>query len=270
MSEITTSANNNLRTSNGKTTIFLCEDTVDGIFTAIYKAWEVGTSHTDVRVKDNCEFSFFEEYTEVATDLSLSFKVADSINKKLGSEVFHYTYYSCLSNDKDKASCVYHFLRKAFRIGSNIMQYLSDSTVMRIFELTRAVSNEACRFREFIRFEELSNGILSGKINPKHNVVPLIADYFSDRMHNENWIILDTQKNISAVHKAHTGYVFTYDIDEAKLLSFCGLSDKENEFQALWKRFFDTIAIEERKNYNLQRNLMPLYARKYMKEFGGD
>ena len=85
-------------------------------------------------------------------------------------------------------------------------------------------------------------------------------------MHNENWIILDTQKNISAVHKAHIGYVFTYDIDETKLLSFCGLSDKESEFQALWKRFFDAIAIEERKNYNLQRNLMPLYARKYMKE----
>ena len=28
-------------------TVYLCEDTIDGIFTAIYRAWADGTSHTD-------------------------------------------------------------------------------------------------------------------------------------------------------------------------------------------------------------------------------
>lgn len=28
--------------------IFICEDSIDGIFTAIYMAWEEGTSHTDI------------------------------------------------------------------------------------------------------------------------------------------------------------------------------------------------------------------------------
>ena len=34
---------------NNKTDIYVCDDSVEGIFTAIYKAWEAGTSHTDIR-----------------------------------------------------------------------------------------------------------------------------------------------------------------------------------------------------------------------------
>ena len=37
--------------------------------------------------------------------------------------------------------------------------------------------------------------------------------------------------------------------------------------QKLWKLFVDTIAIKERTNRNLQRQLLPLWFRKYMKEY---
>ena len=40
-------------------TVYLCEDTIDGIFTAIYRAWADGTSHTDVRVRTNDTMSLF-------------------------------------------------------------------------------------------------------------------------------------------------------------------------------------------------------------------
>ena len=41
-----------------------------------------------------------------------------------------------------------------------------------------------------------------------------------------------------------------------------------DEFTDLWKTFFDTIAIEERKNEKLQRNMFPLWTRKHVVEFG--
>mgnify|MGYP000994153591 CR=1 FL=1 len=46
--------------------IFICEDSIDGIFTAIYMAWEEGTSHTDISCifdAKNSNYSFFETYT---------------------------------------------------------------------------------------------------------------------------------------------------------------------------------------------------------------
>ncbi len=263
---VTGSSNNNINnaTSTANITVYLCDDCAEGIFTAIYKAWEAGTSHTDVRVRNNSSISLFEDYIDVPTDKMLSEKVASSILRKLSFEVYMNVYYACLSDDENKASYIYHFLQKAFKCGKDIINKLQDDDVNHVYKLRRAVGNEAGHYREFIRFEELENGVLAGRIEPKYNIVPLITDHFADRMHNEHWIILDTKRSISAIHVAYKGYAFTDQITEADLLNFSGLSKKEADFQALWKRFFDTIAIEERINPKLQRNLMPLRFRKYM------
>lgn len=246
------------------TITFLCEDTVDGIFTAIYLAWQEGTSHTDVKVQCEDTYSLFTEYVYVDTDPSLARKVASSIRKKLSEEVYEYTYLTALSCDTNKASYIYHFLIKAFRVGKDIVNYLHDESVMKVFELCRNIRNESHRYIEFIRFEESQNNILRCRIAPKNNVVPLTAPHFADRLHNENWIILDTKRNFAAVHRAGAGYIFTNDITEEILMENTVLSEKELEYQKLWKSFFNTIAIKERYNPNLQRNLMPLHYRTYM------
>ena len=53
------------------------------------------------------------------------------------------------------------------------------------------------------------------------------------------------------------------DFDELSLQ----YSEDEKDMQKLWKLFVDTIAIKERKNRDLQRQLLPLWFRKYMKEY---
>ena len=53
-------------------TVYLCEDTIDGIFTAIYRAWADGTSHTDVRVRTNDTMSLFETYIFSESDGTLA------------------------------------------------------------------------------------------------------------------------------------------------------------------------------------------------------
>jgi probable DNA metabolism protein len=251
--------------SNGRTAVYLCEDSIEGIFTGIYKAWEAGTSHTDVRIQAETTMSFFEDYIQVETNDELAAKVASSIQQKLSSDVYHTVYQGCMSDDEKKASCIYHFLQKAFRVGPEILNHLQDNDVATLFELSRRVGRESHFYLEFTRFEELENGVLCCKINPKSNVVPSIANHFSDRLHCENWIILDTTRNLAAVHKAHQGFVLTNNITEESLSSFCGISKDELIFQQLWQRFFDTIAIKERVNPALQRNMMPLRYRKYMK-----
>ena len=64
-------------------TVYLCEDTIDGIFTAIYRAWTDGTSHTDVRVRTNDTMSLFETYIFSESDGTLARKVQRSIIQKL-------------------------------------------------------------------------------------------------------------------------------------------------------------------------------------------
>ena len=244
--------------------ICVCEDSVDGIFTAIYKAWEIGTSKTLIEIRGIKTMTLFAEYIEVNTDTELASRVAASIHSKISEEVYYYVYRAALSDDSDKAQYIYEFLLKAFRMGKDIIHKLQDESVMKIFELARKVGNESHKYLGFVRFCELENGILSAKINPLANVVSIVAEHFADRLHNENWVILDTTRNIAAVHRAGYGFVLTNDISEQDLDQFSNKSENEEKYQLLWNRFFDTIAIEERKNKKLQQQLMPLRYRKYM------
>ena len=41
----------------------------------------------------------------------------------------------------------------------------------------------------------------------------------------------------------------------------------EDEYKSLWKGFFKSIAIKERENLKLQRQLCPLHKRKHISEF---
>ena len=127
-------------------TVYLCEDTIDGIFTAIYRAWADGTSHTDVRVRTNDTMSLFETYIFSESDGTLARKVQRSIIQKLSVDIYETCYQAMLSDDDKKASTLYHFLQKAFRCGSNILNRLNDPDVFRIFELSRTVGHEAHKY----------------------------------------------------------------------------------------------------------------------------
>ena len=49
-------------------TIYLCDDTIEGIFTAIYKAWDNNPKTTDVRIRSSSSsLSFFESYVDAVS-----------------------------------------------------------------------------------------------------------------------------------------------------------------------------------------------------------
>lgn len=248
--------------------IFVCEDDFVSIMTAVYDAWDFsrGMKHDLVRIElagmENLEL--FAEYAEVQPDEDKCAKVVRSIRSKISEEVFGEVFKGTLSDKQDKADVIYHFLVEAFKSGRRVLYKLGNPAVMRLFELTRYVSNEQHRLRGFVRFEELYNGVLFSKIAPVNNVITLIAPHFCDRLPGENWIIYDEKREIAAIHKKHGDWCLTSDtIMLEKIVS----TEKESFYKDLWTTFFNTIAIEERKNYKLQRQLMPLRYRENIVEF---
>ena len=133
-----------------------------------------------------------------------------------------------------------------------------------MFELKRKVGNEAHFHVEFIRFANMPGDVLVSHIEPKSNVLTLVAPHFSDRLPSENWMIIDDKRFIAVVHPANQDYYLTtLSKEEMDRLSI----QTDDPFIDLWKDFFNTIGIKERANYQCQRNLMPLWYRKHMTEF---
>ena len=70
------------------------------------------------------------------------------------------------------------------------------------------------------------------------------------------------------VHEAGKGVVFYQEESLGIQVTEERYSEEEREIRKLFKIFHKSIAIQERKNLGLQRQLLPLRFRENMSEFG--
>lgn len=249
------------------TTIYLCEDSFENILTAVYLGWSSrkGHSHVRLQLRQTADVEDFCNYHIVETDFEQAEKVSRSIEHKISREAWLLVYRASLSWDPQKADAIYRFLVGGFHYGRKVTQMLAEPAVQKIFELNRQVSNESHFFREFIHFDTMDNQILLSRIRPKSNVLPMIAPYFADRLSQDNFLLLDMERRLAAVHRADRPWFLTslFD-DEAETL----LAPDPEVYRNLWKTFYHSIAIEERKTPSLHKILLPLRYRDAASECG--
>jgi len=103
-----------------------------------------------------------------------------------------------------------------------------------------------------VRFSVLDNGAQYSRIEPVHRQLPLLMPHFADRFHGIPFVLYDARHNEAGLYDTRR-----WRICEAQGFAPPPASRGEQEARALWKRFFNAIAIDERRNKKLQRQLMP-------------
>lgn len=258
--------------------IFLCEDSIDGIFTGVYDAWASNYGHRNVALTTHApdNYTLFDEYITVTTDIEKSRKVADTLRRRLGEEVYSQICDAASAMEESgsrtrqlpKADAIYRtiVLGLSLKEGRRVMGYLGEPYVNRVFQLSRATGNEAHHLLGFLRFQELENGVLFARIHPKNDVLPLLGDHFSDRLPEENFMIYDETRKKAALHRKGSYFFLTgtEGLNEEMLHRF---SPEELEYQRLWCGFFESIAIEARCNPKLQNQNIPKRFQKDTVEF---
>ncbi len=250
--------------------IFQCENSIDGIFTAIYQAWSSGYGHANVRIEEQCErnnynnIELFSEYNLVKTNLEQAIMVSRSIKSKISLEAYEMVCRVALSDYQGKGDLIYRFLILGFHIGKRIIGNLSNEIVNRVFKINRYVNGEAHHLLGFIRFSEQENGILTSFIHPKNNVLTLITSHFADRLPNERFVIFDGNRDICSLHLPGRSWII---VEVPGINSTYYEAIEDDEYENLWKIFFDNIAIKERISPKLQRNNLPIRFRRDMTEF---
>lgn len=252
--------------------IYLCDNSIDGIFTAIYQAWSSRLGHANIKIEEKSEGSkysnieLFAEYVVVDTDLQLSQKVAKSIKEKISEEAYEMCCHVALSDYSGKADLIYRFLILGFAVGKQIVEHMSNEVVNMMLRVNKNVYYEAHHLFGFIRFAEQDNGLLTSVIHPKNNVLTLITPHFADRLPKEQFMIYDANRKLASLHVPDTPWILV-QVPELNHDRLCEISGYEDKYRELWLTFFDHIAIKERVNYNLQRNNLPLRFRPDIIEF---
>lgn len=248
-------------------TVFLCENSFDGILSGIFDAYASKIHLDDCRLglEEQYEPALFTEYRSVKTEAWKAERVARKIRTDMSGEAYMRLYRAALHHNSGRADWIFRFVRLGLKYKRRVLSMLQEPAVYEIFQMDRYVGREACFLREVARFECMKSGIYYCKVGPVNQVLELVAEHFSDRFPDMNWIIYDEVHGSAAFHSKN-GWLIHHGVTEADLKKL--LEDSEPDvYMDLWKVFFKTIAIEERKNERCQRTMLPLRYRKYIVEF---
>lgn len=177
------------------------------------------------------------------------------------AELVRLGFLTCLA---ERELHLWRFIRYAFRRGGSVMADLGDERVDVLCRAVRHLDHEAHLYTGFVRFSD-QGGILVGEIEPKNRVLPLLRVHFTQRFNAERFILHDRTHREALVYRPGRWAIVPLEEFDA------GAPDgAELAYRRLWRRFFDTIAIEGRTNPRCQNTNLPKRYRGMMTEFRED
>ena len=231
--------------------VFLYDGTFANLLSLIKYLIDNNIKPDNIYSKDYQSISLFDELI----DLKINTKYIH-----LDKEILSIIYKVFLSVEVNKELIIYYFILNSFKYKDIILRR-NLKCVVRALNISKYVSRETHKFKGFTRFMDFNN-FLYAKINPTNNVLPLLLNYFSNRLKNEYFIIEDVNRNILAIYNKKRYYLVDGNNYRVNI-------KKESDYITnLWQVFFKNISIKERTNLRNQMNLMPKKYWQYIIEMG--
>ncbi len=200
----------------------------------------------------------------IETRPGLAAQVERSITERVSPEVKDMVRRGFLTCMEEKELNLLRFILLGYRYGAQVIGLSTNDVVHRLDKALLYLKNEAHYSLEFLRFAECG-GFLAAMLTPNNWVLPLIAGHFCERLNTENFLIYDKNHGMGFVHRTGAGERGEFFYAEA--LELPEPTEEEERYQELWRRFYDTIAVEGRINPKLRRGNMPMRYWENMTEF---
>lgn len=180
---------------------------------------------------------------EIPTDRSRAQRVFASFAPRLGREGKWLVTRDFLSGQEDKELALLRFLHYAFAVGPGAVRQQGHALVAPLYEMKKSLDWEMDKFQGFVRFEE-HGGMLGAVIHPQNYILPLLRGHFCARFPEEDFLLCDATHNAVLLYQDHKAQL----LELAQPITLPPPDARERQFQALWKQFYDTLAIEARRN----------------------
>lgn len=244
--------------------VYTYDGSFQGLLTCVYEGYYNESKPENIVSRAKYEPDLLSEEIFIPACTEKSEKVYNAIKTKLSSAILERVFHMYLSEAKGCDFLIFKYLKAGFSLGKTLDLHLHIDAVRESIALERKVTWEAVRILGFIRFEAIAENLYYSPIEPDHNILSLIADHFSERLSGQNWIIHDMRRETACIYNTTEWKIIPLSKkDGDKLISYNNIYFYEN----LWKDYFETIAIQERKNIRSQKGHMPARYWKNLTEF---
>lgn len=232
--------------------VYLHDGTLEGFFSAVFATYVHHEHPCNIVERGHLQLGLTQGVREVTTRQDHAMRVHDGLIDKLGAHEYERVKIGFLSDAEDKGGIVYRYIAYSMYAGSWAARDHTHPDVADFDRVWQQVYNERHRMLQFTRFSEAANGVYCAKIAPNANVVPLVMGHFAARFNTQPFLIFDEVHHVAGVSRDGRWWLVPTEHFELG-----PLAAGEAQVHDLWKRFYDAICNEERRNPRLRMSFMP-------------
>ncbi len=241
--------------------IFIIENHIDGILSALY------LSFTEKIIPDFVEDSavfqprFDGAIINVITNTTNAERVKTALFKYGGDDIIYQMKICLMSREHSALLHAFNYGYITLKYRKDISNMLSEKAVSDFSYTLQKVLHERHILTGMIRFRESINGVLYARFSPDNDIVSLLAPHFLRRLGRIPFILHDLSRNKIAISDGNS-----IKTDFTNLPANFTPAENELKVSELWKKYYGSVNIKERKNTRLQDNFFPRRYRKYCYE----
>lgn len=241
--------------------LFIYDHTFEGLLSAIHEAIELNIVPDKIISNKSFQDDLFATKFEVLTDNERFESIWNQVKAKTNDQNCQRIFKAFLSEIADIENVIYSYIKLIIDTPHNVEVDFSNDSVLKVNTAQKKVGREAQRVMMFVRFQKTVDDIFYASFEPKYNVIPLTISHFRNRFSDQKWVIFDTKRK----------YGYYYDLENVREITIGKqkvdfksgkvnndvLHVSEKLFQKLWKGYYDSINIKERKNVKVHMQFLP-------------
>lgn len=250
--------------------IYVFDGSFYGILTAIFDSYFRKEYPIQLISKENSTLNMFEKSIEIITDSEKAKRVLKGLKSKISKTHQKHFYDSFLSEKPEIFQRLIDYTHYIFDNPEGFDGNYGNEQVLALAQMSQKVHREKHRMEAFIRFQKSGDGMFFAIIHPDYNVIPLLTRHFKNRYADQPWIIYDEKRKYGIHYDLNSVHEITISqIDAKTALTKADeifIDENENLYQQLWKDYFKSTNIVERKNTKLHIQHVPKRYWRYLTE----
>ena len=252
--------------------IYIFDNSLKGLLTCVFEYFYRKESLVKIISQKNYVPEFTNDHLFIASESEKAMRVWRGLEKKLPEEWMVKLYCVFLSDVETAYQTIFDCMVYFFSSDKKVYTNYGNEHICELNKWYRKVRYEQHRMKGFIRFQKTKDNIFFAEIAPDHNVLPLISSHFKNRFADQEWIIYDTKRNyglyfdLSKVEEIQL--TFDQQMAQRKKTTLPAFVAEEQEalYETLWKDYFKSVNIKERKNMKLHTQFLPKRYWRYLTE----
>ncbi|MCD8306873.1 MAG: TIGR03915 family putative DNA repair protein [Clostridia bacterium] len=237
--------------------VFLCTPSPECFLTAVYDA--IPFEDSVISCEQDRQIGLLDELIPVAEDPE---KTAKVIRKLISLD-------PCSVRDislalrcgvPERADMIFRYIKLLIKRGRPVREAYGYAEVMDMESLKHKVTHEIDKLKGLIRFMECEDGTLYAPYTPDCDITELLMPHFLARLPGRKFIIHDLGRHLAGISNGED-YIIT-PAGEATIT----LADCEMQYESLWKRYYNAVNIEARRNDRQMKGYMPVRYWKFLPE----